>query len=289
MPMEKQSSKITECSRRSALKTIGAAGITSGGIVPVSSASSANAENYYLGKSVFTEVKVEYSDIRSNLFSTGFGLLGYIVDHRRGRVIINDGPTDVGGNDLILTNSESYVGERESLRSQVVKRGLTAETDYRRHRRRIVPIDGSVTAPEVSVARNGEAVNVQVPNREFSVGARDERTVQLEAEEYAVRTKSQNPTDMNRLEPVESRTQEVRPELSIRNHGIVSIFGADGQRLLPLGTGGGYSRSRRLAHRNLAPDSVTNQSSDDLLAVDALANSEKSAKQDESTNNGGSI
>lgn len=274
-------------SRRGALKAIGAVGLASGAVVPTASAAPSDNEDYYLGECVFTEVKLEYSDVASDLFSTGFGLLGYIIDRKRGRIIVNDGPADVGENEVVVTNSESYVGERESLRTQVVRRGLTKATDYRRHRRRIVPIDGTVAGPEISVARNGAAVDIHVRDRTVSVAAGDERTVRLEPEEYVVRTANHSSSDGRQSGSVESHAQRVTPSVSIRNHGIVSIHGAEGRRLLPLGIEDGYARARSLAHRDLAPKRVTDHANG-LLAVDDPADPETGTGRTQ-TNNGGSI
>ncbi len=282
----------THISRRATLRTIGAA-TTAVSVLSLDGVDlvEGSTGDYTQGEAIFLEMKIEYPNVDSDLFSAGSHTRDYIVDSDNSRVLLNNGQMNVASGGQVLTNGREFTNGDDPLRVQPSNQELTTTTDYGRQQAQSVPLANPVTVPDVTSSVSGEKATVTVQGNRATVTAGEEKSFELDSSKFLVnKSAGRKSADGSTERVIVGEEQTLTPIVSIRNHGQMEFLCGGNDRLLPLTVDDSYVRSRLREYLNIDPGRIVEKTDTDLLVVQGKsAKFMKQQQQKMAEKNGGEL
>lgn len=254
MPDTTQKEQQPNATRRSVLKSTAGLTVLTLGFGSAVETVAADPEKFDQGSVHFVEVKEEHPNAKGGPETSRHGTAGYVVEPSRNRLTLTTAPVETLTNNSLITAADgAYYPQDSTIQVTKSKYALPIKTDYRQVHNRYIALDEAREPPTLSVEPSGNDVRVHGDAHRDNVPAGD--TVTLQRSGVTV-----NPANS-------SAGETVTRQVSIRNHGKISVFGHEDYLVLPLNSDDGYAKARVSSLLALTQDGLSKMEDADLLAV----------------------
>lgn len=260
--------------RRNILKTC-AASVGVGGLASINAISTraAKQDGFLIGQRSFTEIQIYYDVPNNARVAHADGKIEYLTDASSEQLGILNG--DLVNNfenseRLVVTNGTLYNGSRKINHNPTKSLPITSEFNIGSER--AILVEREISHPTIRIGdenRNGITASIieEGSEKKHSVTVGPGETVENSLSPIEV-----EPYDNRNLEPTEEQEEKdnqlVEPNVRIKNHGELNIYGKEGYSVVPANHQDDYVDHFLAVHRQKLDSNTLRKPSQDLIIVD---------------------
>ena len=256
--------------RRSVLKLLG---IVAGTTFGTTTISSAKESDLYLGETHFVEAYVEHPDAPDLVTAVRCGRADYVPDVGSHRITLTEAPVNTFEiNTGVFTIGRRYGPLEGTVPLNTSDKSIAQRANYRQLGAQYLKLATPTTHPSMHVSQNNEHVEVSSTNKKIKVEPGEtvstdlqRRSVEFERPRDADESGEHSRKTTDQRGPP-SIVEEVQPNLTVRNHGQIEVYGGDDVVVLPLNSSDPYAQSRVAAARRVLDDPTIDEE-DELLII----------------------